>query len=72
VNWKGQDQDIGEFPYFKRWFEEISARAAVKRGLDVGKDFATDVSALSAAELERRAKLLYNQRARPVRQGTAL
>jgi GSH-dependent disulfide-bond oxidoreductase len=66
VNWQGQDQDIEEFPYFKRWFEEISGRAAVQRGLNVDKDFATDVSTLPAEEIERRARLLYNQRARPV------
>jgi GST-like protein len=66
VNWKTQDQDIEEFPYFKRWFEELSARPAVKRGLNVGNDLAIDVSASGAEEIERRAKLLYNQRARPV------
>jgi GSH-dependent disulfide-bond oxidoreductase len=66
VNWQAQDQDIEEFPYLKRWFEEISSRPAVKRGLHVGHDFAADVSALSVEEIERRAKLLYNQRARPV------
>jgi GSH-dependent disulfide-bond oxidoreductase len=69
VNWKAQDQDINEFPYFKRWFEEIGDRAAVKRGLSVGKGFATDVATLPAEEIERRAKLLYNQRARPVVRG---
>jgi GST-like protein len=67
VNWQGQDQDIDEFPYFKRWFEEISQRPAVQCGLAVGKDFSSDPSTLPPEELERRAKLLYNQRARPVR-----
>jgi GSH-dependent disulfide-bond oxidoreductase len=66
VNWKGQDQDIEEFPYFKRWFEEISARPAVQRGLAVGKEFSSDTANLSPEEIERRNKLLYNQRARPV------
>jgi GST-like protein len=66
VNWQGQDQDINEFPHFKRWFEEIGARSAVKRGLAVGSDFAEDVSKLPPEEIERRGKLLYNQRARPV------
>jgi hypothetical protein len=41
----------------------------VKRGLSVGNDFATDVATLPAEEIERRAKLLYNQRARPVVRG---
>jgi GSH-dependent disulfide-bond oxidoreductase len=66
VNWQGQDQDINEFPHFKRWFDEIGARPAVKRGLAVGSDFAEDVSKLPPEEIERRGKLLYNQRARPV------
>jgi GSH-dependent disulfide-bond oxidoreductase len=66
VNWKGQDQDIEEFPYFKRWFDEVSERPAVKRGLAVGGDLSSNVADLSPEETERRAKLLYNQRARPV------
>lgn len=51
---------------FKRWFNELSERPAVQRGLAVGKDFGTDAAALSPEEAERRARLLYNQRARPV------
>jgi GST-like protein len=66
VNWQGQDQDIDEFPYFKRWFEELSKRPAVQRGLAVGKDLQSDPTKLPPEEAERRAKLLYNQRARPV------
>ncbi len=66
VNWQMQGQDIGEFPYFARWFDELSTRPAVQRGLAVGKDLSTDPATLSAQEQERRAKLLYNQRARPV------
>jgi GST-like protein len=66
VNWKAQGQDIDEFKYFKRWFEEIGARPAVQRGLAVGANLSEDASKLPAEEQERRAKLLYNQRARPV------
>ena len=69
VNWQGQGQDIDEFPYFKRWFEELSARPAVKRGMGVGADLAEDFSKLSKEEVERRRKLLYNQRARPAPAG---
>jgi GST-like protein len=65
VNWQNQGQDINEFKYFKRWFEEIGARPAVQRGLAVGANLSEDPSKLSAEEQERRAKLLYNQRARP-------
>ena len=66
VNWKGQGQDINEFPHFKRWFEELGARPGVQRGLAVGADLSGDPSKLPKEEQERRAKLLYNQRARPV------
>ena len=66
VNWKGQGQDIEEFPYFRRWFEEIGARPAVQRGLAAGADLSPDPASITAEEQERRNKLLYNQRARPV------
>jgi len=69
VNWQGQDQDLAEFPYFKRWFDELSARPAVQRGLAVGQDLPGDPAAITPEEAERRTKLLYNQRARPVPAG---
>jgi GSH-dependent disulfide-bond oxidoreductase len=66
VNWKAQGQDIDEFAYFKRWFEEVGARPAVQRGMAVGSDLSTDVSKLSPEEQARIRNILYNQRARPV------
>jgi GST-like protein len=66
VNWKAQGQDIDEFKYFKRWFDELSARPAVQKGMAVGNEWAEDMSKLPKEEQERRRKLLYNQRARPV------
>ena len=66
VNWKGQGQDIEEFKYFKRWFEELGARPAVQKGLAVGADLPGDPAAISPEEQARRTKMLYNQRARPV------
>ena len=66
VNWKAQGQDIEEFKYFKRWFEEIGKRPAVQRGMAVGSDLSTDVSKLPPEEQARIRKLLYNQRAIPV------
>ena len=68
VNWQGQGQDIEEFKYFKRWFEEIGARPAVQRGLAVGANLPPDPASISEEEQARRSKLLYNQRARPVRE----
>jgi GST-like protein len=66
VNWRGQGQNIDDFKYFKRWFEELSARPAVQRGLGVTAGPAEDPAALTAEEKARREALLYNQRARPV------
>jgi GSH-dependent disulfide-bond oxidoreductase len=66
VNWKAQGQDIEEFAYFKRWFEEIGARPAVQRGMAVGSELSTDITKLPPEEQERIRKILYNQRARPV------
>lgn len=72
VNWEGLGQDIGEFPYFKRWFEELSAREGVKRGMDVGAGQTQDYSELSKEEIVKVRKLLYNQRARPAPPGGLL
>jgi GST-like protein len=63
VNWKNQGQDIAEFPYFKRWFDEIGDRPAVKRGMAVGANLRVDPATLPKEEQERRRKILYNQRA---------
>jgi len=65
VNWKGQGQDIEEFKHFKRWFETMSARPAVQKGLAVTAGPAEDPANVTPEEQARRAKLLYNQRARP-------
>jgi GST-like protein len=72
VNWQGQGQDIAEFPYFRRWFDEIRARPAVVRGMAVGAEFAEDPATLPAEERARRAAILYNQRARPAPAGGLL
>jgi GST-like protein len=64
VNWEAQGQDINEFKYFKRWFEEMGARPAVQRGMAVTAGPQEDFSALSEDERARRMKLLFNQRAR--------
>ena len=66
VNWKAQGQDIAEFKYFSRWFEEVGNRPAVKRGMAVGAELSVDPAKLPPEEQERRKKILYNQRARPV------
>lgn len=34
-SWKNQGIDLDQFPHVKRWFDEISERPAVKRGVEV-------------------------------------
>lgn len=68
VGWESQGQDINDFPHFKRWFEELSDRPAVKAGMAVGADtMRIDPSKLSEEEIARIRKLIFGQRARPLR-----
>jgi GST-like protein len=69
AGWQTQGQDIGEFSYFKRWFDELSARPGVQRGRAVTAGPPEELDSLSAEEKERRMKLLYNRRARPAPEG---
>ena len=72
MNWKGQGQDIAEFPYFARWQAELAARPALQRGMAAGAELSNDVSLLSQEERDRRTAMLYNQRARPAPAGGLL
>jgi len=63
------DQSFDEFEHVKRWFDELSERPAVQRGLAVGADFGEDYAKLPKEEIERRMKMLYNQRARKAPDG---
>jgi GST-like protein len=72
VGWEAQGQDIDEFPYFKRWFEELSARPALQRGMQVGADFTVDYERYSEEERKAMILRLYNQRARPAPAGGLL
>ena len=72
VGWERQGQDIEEFPYFKRWFEELGERPGVQRGMAAGSELSVDYSQLSDDDKARLRKLLYNQRARPAPEGGLL
>lgn len=64
--WQAQGEDIEQFKYVKRWLETLAARPGVQRGMAVGRELSTDITKLPPEEIERRAKILYNQRALPV------
>jgi GST-like protein len=72
VIWQDQGEDLDEFPYFKRWFEELSERSAVQRGMQAGAELSVDYSKLSKEDISRLRGLLYNQRARPAPEGGLL
>src|SRR6201990_1443385 len=46
LNSEAQGQDISEFKYFKRWFDEVGNRPAVKRGMETGNNLRVDPSSL--------------------------
>jgi len=65
TGWEQQGVDLNEFRYVKRWFEAVSARPAVQRGLAVQAGEPENPATLTPEEQERRRKILFNQRARP-------
>ena len=70
ASWKLQGIDLDAFKHFKRWFEDLSARPAVQRGMAVTAGLPVeDPASLSPEEQARRRALLYNQRARPAPDG---
>lgn len=72
VRYEAYGQDIEEFVYFERWFEELSSRPGVQRGMEAGADLRVDSSQMGPEEIERLRGLLYNQRARPAPPGGLL
>ncbi|HEY9217146.1 MAG TPA: glutathione binding-like protein, partial [Phenylobacterium sp.] len=58
AGWKMQGIDIEEFKYFKRWFEELSERPGVQRGMAVTAGLPPeDPASLSPEEQARRRGL---------------
>lgn len=59
--WKGQGQDIGQFPHFARWLDRVLARPAVQKGIALAAEARSNYD-LSKDEEAR--KVLFGQRAR--------
>jgi GSH-dependent disulfide-bond oxidoreductase len=57
--YKNQGQDLDDFPHLKRWFDAISARPAVERAIEVGREHRQNL-----AEDKEAQKVLFGQRAR--------
>jgi len=72
VGWERQGQNIDEFPYCKRWLDELAERPGVRRGMEAGADMTVDPSAYTPEKIEELKKMLYNQRARPAPEGGLL
>lgn len=72
AGWEKQGEALTDFPYFKRWFEELTARPGIQRGMAVGADMNVDVSKLSEARVGELRAMLYSQRARPAPEGGLL
>lgn len=62
---EAQGEDINNFKYFKRWWDELSERPGLKAGMEVGSDLNVDVSQYTEEEIKEKMSLLFNQRARP-------
>jgi len=63
VNWDFFKQDLEQFKHLRRWLEDVGSRPGVQRGMDVGTDLAAANGEVSKEEAERRARILFNQRA---------
>ncbi len=59
---ENQGQDLNDFPNLKRWFDTMLARAAVQKGIEVGKEERARQKSL--AEDKEAQKILFGQRAR--------
>jgi GST-like protein len=58
-SYKNQGQDLDDFPNMKRWFEAISVRPSVQRGVEIGQEHRR-----SLADDKEAQKVLFGQKAR--------
>ncbi|NEQ97920.1 MAG: glutathione S-transferase family protein [Cyanothece sp. SIO2G6] len=63
VSHKDQGQSLENFPHVKRWFEAVSDRPAVQRGLAVGQDASTNAKIDDAARENMFGSKQYETRA---------
>ncbi len=66
ASWENHGLELSEFKHLKRWFDEVSERQAVQRGMAAGSDLQVNPSDFTAEEIEAIKKLIFNQRAIPV------
>ena len=64
--WEHHPVELSEFKNLSRWFNELSQREAVQKGMAVGNDMEINVDDYSPEEVEAIKKLVFNQRAVPL------
>ncbi|KAF0113400.1 MAG: glutathione S-transferase [Hyphomonadaceae bacterium] len=60
-------QDLDDFPVLKAWVDKLSAREAVARGMEVGREMRVDQTKLSDEQKKEQAKALFNQSAKDLK-----
>lgn len=66
ASWENHPLELSEFKNLSRWFEEVSAREAVQKGMAAGSDMSIRLEDYIEEEREAIRKLIFNQRAIPL------
>ena len=62
--YKGQGQDIDQFPHVRAWLDRCKARPAFSKGREAGADLSKTSIADNSKEAEEARKILFGQKAR--------
>jgi glutathione S-transferase/GST-like protein len=62
--YKGQGQDIEQFPHVRAWLDRCKARPAFSKGRAAGADLSKTGIADNSKEAEEARKILFGQKAR--------